>query len=293
METDDPNQDPRPPGGGGRRRKPQTEDWLLVPPPGGAADRADAAPPGGGAEQAEDAAQPETVEQDLPRSEEYTLAAEERLESLELAVSELRDRHRPAEATARAAITRAAAAEAKAADGLHQQELIRVELASIHDEIAKREEIARQEGSALRDVVAKLAESYATPPAGAASAEPKPAAPRRAGNGDSGFPQAASEVEQKLTAIEGRVEEADATVRSLLRTRRDRPRREGEPESSRIDVNRIGFEQLRELGLSVTQAARVLARRDARGEYSSLDQLDDLLDIPRELIDRLKRSLRL
>lgn len=219
-------------------------------------------------------------------------------------------RRKPTEATTRAAITRAAAAEAKATDALRHLESIRAEVANIHGEIAEREEIARQEGSALHDVVAKLAASYATPLGSSASAAAPAPTARRAGNGAPDFPQVASEVERKLIAIEGRVKEADATVRSLLRSDLNRPSvspyppersappapepvPEPEPESSLIDVNRIGFEQLRELGLSVTQAARVLARRDACGEYSSLDQLDDLLDIPRELIERLKRSLRL
>lgn len=288
VETEDPNRGPEPPGGGGQRRKPQAEDWLLTPSPGGGVNRE------------EDQPQPERVEQERPRGEESPPSTEERLDSLERALKELQARRKPTEATARAAITRAAAAEAGAEDALRQLQSIRAELASIHDEIAKREEIARHEGSALRDVVAKLAESFATPPESAA--QPAPAPTRRAGNGVRDFPRFASEVEQKLVAIEGRVKEADATVRSLLKDDPDRtpapspagePEREPEPEGSLIDVNRIGFEQLRELGLSVTQAARLLARRDARGPFSSLDQLDDLLDVPRELIDRLKRSLRL
>jgi DNA uptake protein ComE-like DNA-binding protein len=241
-------------------------------------------------------------------------STEERLESLERAIEELQARRKPTEATTRAAITRAAAAEAKAEDALRHLESIRVELASIHDEIAKREEIARQEGSALQDVVAKLAGSYATPSySSARAATPAQPPTRRAGNGASDFPKIASEVERKLVAIEGRVKEADATVRSLLKGDPGRapaprspsersegpepppaePKRERERDSPLIDVNRIGFEQLRELGLSVTQAARLLARRDARGQFSSLDELDDLLDVPRQLIERLKRSLRL
>jgi DNA uptake protein ComE-like DNA-binding protein len=291
VETEDPNRGPRQSGGGGKRRKPQAEDWLLTPSPGV------------GADPEEDQPQPETLE---------------RLDSLEQALKELQERRKPIEATTRAAITRASAAEAKAEDALRQLQSIRAELAGIHDEIAKREEIARQEGSALRDVVAKLSESFATPPESSASPAPPATAPtRRTGNGAHDFPRLASEVERKLVAIEGRVKEADATVRSLLKDDPDpppvppsppgrrrppdppdaeparEPEPESEPESPLIDINRIGFEQLRELGLSVTQAARLLARRDARGQFSSLDQLDDLLDVPRELIDRLKRSLRL
>ena len=53
----------------------------------------------------------------------------------------------------------------------------------------------------------------------------------------------------------------------------------------------LDFEQLRELGLSVTQAARVLASRDARGRFRSLDEINDLWGFSRDLIDSLMRRL--
>jgi DNA uptake protein ComE-like DNA-binding protein len=50
----------------------------------------------------------------------------------------------------------------------------------------------------------------------------------------------------------------------------------------------MSFEQLRELGLSVTQSARLIAYRDTRGGFDSLDELDEVPGLPKEL----RRTLR-
>jgi DNA uptake protein ComE-like DNA-binding protein len=77
----------------------------------------------------------------------------------------------------------------------------------------------------------------------------------------------------------------------------DDPGREAEESSGDVisraleALNRISFEQLRDLGLSVTQAARLLARRDARGSLSSFDDLSDLAGFSREVLDQLRRRL--
>ena len=67
----------------------------------------------------------------------------------------------------------------------------------------------------------------------------------------------------------------------------------GEADDDKPDINRVSFEQLRELGLSVTEAARLLASRDARGAYKSLDELNELWGFSRDLVDRLRRRLSL
>ena len=56
-------------------------------------------------------------------------------------------------------------------------------------------------------------------------------------------------------------------------------------------MNSAGFEQLRELGLSVSQARRVLAHRERSGEFASLDELDALPGFPREFLGQLKTEL--
>jgi Helix-hairpin-helix motif len=57
------------------------------------------------------------------------------------------------------------------------------------------------------------------------------------------------------------------------------------------NINRMSFEELRGTGLSVNQAARVIAQRDTQGGFQSLDELDSLYGIPRDLIEELKRSV--
>jgi DNA uptake protein ComE-like DNA-binding protein len=53
----------------------------------------------------------------------------------------------------------------------------------------------------------------------------------------------------------------------------------------------VTFEQLRGLGLSVTQATRVIAYRERKDGFSSLDDLDDLPGMPKDLLDDLKGKL--
>ena len=55
-----------------------------------------------------------------------------------------------------------------------------------------------------------------------------------------------------------------------------------------IDLNGASFEDLRDLGLSVTQAVRVLALREERGRFSSVDELDQVPGMPPELREALK-----
>jgi competence protein ComEA len=58
-----------------------------------------------------------------------------------------------------------------------------------------------------------------------------------------------------------------------------------------VDLNTASFEQLRAVKLSVTQATRVLAHRERRGGYSSVDDLEDVPGFPQEVLDDLKRRV--
>jgi DNA uptake protein ComE-like DNA-binding protein len=58
------------------------------------------------------------------------------------------------------------------------------------------------------------------------------------------------------------------------------------------DHNSASFEDLRGLGLSVNQAARVIAQRDQRGGFASVENLDTLNGVPREVIEQPKRATR-
>jgi competence protein ComEA len=56
-----------------------------------------------------------------------------------------------------------------------------------------------------------------------------------------------------------------------------------------ISLNTVTFEQLREGGLTVTQATRLLAHRERLGRFGSVDELDEVPGFPQEVLDDLKR----
>jgi DNA uptake protein ComE-like DNA-binding protein len=51
----------------------------------------------------------------------------------------------------------------------------------------------------------------------------------------------------------------------------------------------VSFEQLREEGLSVTQATRLLAHRERVGRFQSVNEIDEIPGLPSELAEDLKR----
>ena len=67
-----------------------------------------------------------------------------------------------------------------------------------------------------------------------------------------------------------------------------KPRRRGGP----LDVNKATFEQFRELGMSVTQATRVIAYRERQDGFDSVDDLDAVPGLPKKLIQRSRTSSR-
>jgi DNA uptake protein ComE-like DNA-binding protein len=56
-------------------------------------------------------------------------------------------------------------------------------------------------------------------------------------------------------------------------------------------VNEATFEQLREVGLSVTQATRVIAYRERKDGFGSLDDLDTVPGLPKDLLSVVKEKL--
>ena len=55
-----------------------------------------------------------------------------------------------------------------------------------------------------------------------------------------------------------------------------------------IDVNNATFEQFRELGMTVTQATRVIAYRDRAGGFGQVDDLDAVPGFPKDFLGELK-----
>jgi competence protein ComEA len=60
---------------------------------------------------------------------------------------------------------------------------------------------------------------------------------------------------------------------------------------SRVNLNEASFDQLRGLGLSVTHATRVIAYRERRGGFESVDDLDTVPGLPDAMVGELKEQL--
>ena len=63
--------------------------------------------------------------------------------------------------------------------------------------------------------------------------------------------------------------------------------------SGPVNLNSANYDDLRGLGLSVTQTGRVLAFREREGSFKSLDELDSIAGFPRGFLDDLKTKLSL
>ena len=64
-------------------------------------------------------------------------------------------------------------------------------------------------------------------------------------------------------------------------------------EEGPLNINEASYDQLRKLGLSVTQTGRVLASRDQGGGFKSLDELDSIPGFPRSFLSELKAKVTL
>ena len=62
-------------------------------------------------------------------------------------------------------------------------------------------------------------------------------------------------------------------------------------EGAALDVNRATFEQLRGIGLSVTEATRVIAYRERKDGFNSVDDLEGVPGLPKSLLDELREQL--
>ena len=85
---------------------------------------------------------------------------------------------------------------------------------------------------------------------------------------------------------------AKSGERAKPAARSGRAKRDGE-KNGMLDLNGATFEELRNLGLSVTQSARMIAYRDVRGGFDSLDELDDIPGLSADTRRDLKGRLQL
>jgi hypothetical protein len=58
-----------------------------------------------------------------------------------------------------------------------------------------------------------------------------------------------------------------------------------------LNLNDATFEQLRDVGLSVTQTGRVLAHRERSGHFESIDELEGIPGFPAEFLAQIKARL--
>lgn len=100
-------------------------------------------------------------------------------------------------------------------------------------------------------------------------------------------------------------EEADETAAEVLEDERVEPEGEeaeeledepDEPEpydGEATNLNQATFEELRDIGFSVTQATRVIIYRDREGGFSSLEDLADVPGMPGPFLLQVKPKLTL
>ncbi len=86
-------------------------------------------------------------------------------------------------------------------------------------------------------------------------------------------------------------EEAKTEVQSAVE---EKPAEAPEPvpDADAIDLNSATFEQLRELGFSVTQSTRVITYRERQGGFSSVNDLDEVPGMSRSFRDQVKTKLK-
>jgi DNA uptake protein ComE-like DNA-binding protein len=90
-----------------------------------------------------------------------------------------------------------------------------------------------------------------------------------------------------------RAREADQELIAVLSERFRAPEAPGPANGEPLDLNRASFEELRALGISKTQATRVISAREAAGAYASLDELDGLPGFSPEQLEAFKSSVRI
>jgi DNA uptake protein ComE-like DNA-binding protein len=106
-----------------------------------------------------------------------------------------------------------------------------------------------------------------------------------------------TEALEERDSLAKRVEQLESKVASpdqgVAAKAAQRSRRTTRKKNSKPDLNSATFEQLRDLGLSVTQSARLIAYRDVRGGFESVDELDEIPGLPKETRQALSDQLPL
>jgi len=97
-------------------------------------------------------------------------------------------------------------------------------------------------------------------------------------------------LESRFDRLERDSGEVQETLGAMARHRSVVPD-EDVPEGG-IDLNQASFEDLRRLGFSSTQAARVVTYREANRGFDSLERLREVPGLPGKLVDRVRQRAR-
>jgi DNA uptake protein ComE-like DNA-binding protein len=98
-----------------------------------------------------------------------------------------------------------------------------------------------------------------------------------------------AKLEDRIRELQGQL--ADAKLGTHEAAASNKRRRRASSKNGAPDVNEVSFERLRELGLTVTQSARVIAYRETRGGFDSLEELDEIPGLPKDTRETLKGLL--
>jgi competence protein ComEA len=94
---------------------------------------------------------------------------------------------------------------------------------------------------------------------------------------------------QREAELQSRIEELESALAEAQQRAIAKPApRRAARKKGRLDLNEATFEQLRDLGISVTLSARVISYRDSRGGFESIEELDEIPGLSAEF----KRVLR-
>ena len=96
-------------------------------------------------------------------------------------------------------------------------------------------------------------------------------------------------LEGRMRDLQGESGEIRETLSAMARTRA--PDRAEAPKEG-VDLNGASFEDLRAVGFSATQAARIVSHREASGGFESLDGLREVPGLPDELVAEVAPRVR-
>ena len=106
-------------------------------------------------------------------------------------------------------------------------------------------------------------------------------------------PPAAAELGAEVQRLRRELDEAQKRIETMKRAAAQaaavaNPGDGGETPNGTLDLNSATFEELRAVGLSVTQAARLIGQREQHGGFESVHDVDGIVGIPRDVKQTLK-----